>query len=80
MSDTYKAGDHWVICDSCGFKVRASDTRMRWDGLRVCMADWETRHPQDYVRGKRDRQSVPNPRPEPPDNFIDPGDVTEADL
>jgi hypothetical protein len=80
VSDDYRSGDHWVICDSCGFKVRASDTRKRWDGMRVCTKDWETRHPQDYVRGKRDRQAVPDPRPEPPDTFLAPNDVTEADL
>lgn len=80
MSDTYRSGGHYVICDSCGFKMRASEVRKRWDGLIVCRDDWETRHPQDFVKGKRDRQAVPNGRPEPPDTFIDPGDVTEGSL
>lgn len=76
----YKPGDHYVICDVCGFKMRASETSKRWDGLRVCKADWEPRHPQDFVRGKQDRQAVRNARPEPPDTFLEIGDVTEADL
>ncbi len=80
MSNSYRAGDYYVICDVCGFKIRASETRRRWDNLRVCTKDWESRHPQDFVRGRRDRQRVPDPRPEPADNFIEVGDITEADL
>lgn len=68
----YKPGDHWVICDVCGFQCRASETYKRWDGLITCEADWEPRHPQDYVRGRADRQNVPNPRPDPVANFIGP--------
>lgn len=78
--NNYRPGDHYVICDVCGFKVRSSETRMRWDNLRVCLKDWETRHPQDLVRGRRDRQRVTNPRPEAVDTFISPGDVTADDL
>lgn len=80
MSNGYRPGDYYVICDVCGFKVRASETRRRWDNLRVCTKDWETRHPQDFVRGRRDRQRVNDPRPEPADNFIEVNDITEADL
>lgn len=72
--------DHRVICDVCGFEYMASETRMRWDNARVCMKDWEPRHPQDFVRARRDRQAVRNPRPPPPDVFLSPGDVTEDDL
>lgn len=72
--------DYRVICDVCGFEYRSSETRMRWDGARTCLKDWESRHPQDFVEGRRDRQAVPNPRPDPPDVFLDPGDVTENDL
>lgn len=76
----FQTEEHWVICDVCGFKYRASQTRMRWDGLRTCTKDWEVRHPQDFVRGRRDRQKVANPRPQPADVFLDPGDVSEGDL
>lgn len=76
----YIPGDHWVICDVCGFKYRASATRKRWDGLRVCRADYEERHPQDRVRGRKDVQAVHDPRPRPPDVFVAPGDVTPDDL
>ena len=36
----------------------------RWDGLWVCRNDFEQRHPQDSVRGKRDRIRVPVSRPQ----------------
>ncbi len=81
MSDTgWIPGDNHVICDVCGFKYRASQTRMRWDNLRVCHKDWEPRHPQEYVRGKVDKIAVKNPRPRPPDVFLEPGDVDPSDL
>lgn len=80
MSNDYRPGDHYVICDVCGFKLRSTETRVRWDKLRVCEKDWEPRHPQDFVRGKKDRQRVPNPRPEAPDTFINPNDVTADSL
>lgn len=81
MTDAgWVAGDFWRICDCCGFRVRASKTRKRWDGLMVCLDDWEPRHPQDGVKGRADKMAVPNPRPEPADTFIDVGDVTADDL
>ena len=75
----YRAGDFYRICDECGFKFRASETRKRWDGLIVCLKDWEPRHPQEFVRGRVDRIRVPNPRPEPPDTFIGGSTLTADD-
>lgn len=69
---SYISGDFWRICDRCGFKKRASQTFKTWDGLYVCSEDFETRHPQDFVRGLRDNQNVPNPRPEPTDALVGP--------
>lgn len=79
---SYIPGDFWRICDQCGFRYRASQTLKRWDGLIVCRADFETRHPQDFVRGLVDRQMVPNPRPEAADVFVGPLDaiMTEAEI
>lgn len=68
----YIPGDFWRCCDECGFDYRASQTFKRWDGLWVCRADFETRHPQDFVRGRKDVQNVPNPRPETDGPFIGP--------
>lgn len=76
----YVAGDFWRICDRCGFKYRASQTQKTWDGLWVCRADFETRHPQDFVRGRKDIQNVPEPRPESADVFIGPTEAIQTEL
>lgn len=69
MEKSAGQGDYRVICDRTGFKVWASDTRLEWNGLRVRKQDWEPRHPQDFVRGRRDRQIVADARPEATDSF-----------
>jgi hypothetical protein len=54
----YKDGDNNATCDRCGKPFKASQLRRTWDNLWVCDRDWEPRHPQDYVRGVKDDQSV----------------------
>lgn len=70
-ADYFAPGDWNAICDVCGFKYKASELRLRWDGLWCCPEDWEIRHPQDFVRGVKDRQAIPWSRPAPADIFID---------
>ena len=72
QADHYRHGDSNAICDACGFKYKFSQLRKRWDGLYVCSKDFEIRQPQDFVRGRVDRQVVPVSRPEASDVFIDP--------
>lgn len=77
----FTPGQHKKCCDQCG-KVRlASQMRKQWNNLIVC-ADtcFEERHPQDFVRGVPDSQRVPDPRPEPEPNFVEPGEIDEGDL
>lgn len=75
----YVHGDSNALCDMCGFKFKSSKLRYNWKGQRVCQNDWEPRHPQDFVRGVKDDQRAPDPRPEPEDVFIqyvgDMGDI-----
>lgn len=66
----YRPGDWLVICDVCGFKLKASSSRKRWDGLVVCQADWEARHPMDFIKTPTDKISVPFTRPRPTDIFV----------
>lgn len=66
----YVSGGWNVICDSCGKKIKASEAKQRWDGLIVCPADYETRQPQDFVKARQDRITVPFTRPRPTDDFI----------
>ena len=77
---TYIKGEFWRICDRCGLRFRKSDTFKTWDGLWVCKGDFETRQPQDFVRGVKDKQTVPEPRPDPPDYFLADNEVTADDL
>ena len=60
-SPGYEPFNHWVECESCGFDVRAEDIRERWDGLLCCPADWEPRHPQDFVRSTSDTIAALDP-------------------
>lgn len=72
----YQPLNHWVVCDSCGFDIRAQDIRETWDHRLVCPSDWEPRHPQDFVRSKYDDMSAKGPvRPPAPDVFIDTCDI-----
>lgn len=66
----YVSGGWNVICDSCGKKIKASEAKQRWDGLIVCPADFEMRQPQDFVKARQDRITVPFTRPRPTDDFI----------
>lgn len=69
---SYEPKNHWVVCDVCGFDIRAKDIRMTWDNRAVCPSDWEPRHPQDFVRSKYDHIRANDPvRPPPEDIFID---------
>lgn len=76
----YVKGQWNVICDRCGFEYKSGQLRQEWTGLRVCRECHESRHPQDNVRGKADRQAPPWVRPEPPEIQIAPGDVRPEDL
>lgn len=64
-----RPGDFWRIDDRSGFKVPASRTRKEWTGEIVDRKSYEARHPQDFVRARRDEQRVPDPRPRPEDVF-----------
>lgn len=73
------------ICDRCGFKYWNHQTAKEWTGLMVCKGQgtnncWEPRHPQEFLRAKPDKQAVPDPRPEPADNFLTTNEVTEESL
>jgi hypothetical protein len=68
--ESYKPGDWKAICDVCGFAYKASELKDRWDGLKVCEADWETRHVADFIKAPKGEQALPWTRPEPTDQFV----------
>ena len=53
-----------AICDVCGFQFKGHELKKRWDGLMVCDADYETRHPMDFYRVKNDHHKLPFVRTE----------------
>lgn len=69
-ADYLDLGSWNALCDRCGKKFKASMLRKDWQGLYVCERDWEPRHPQDFVRGVQDVQTVPWSRSPPADVFI----------
>jgi hypothetical protein len=66
----YTPGDYLATCYRCGFVRLASLMRKHWQGYWVCPDHWEERHPQDFVRGVPDEQTVPWAQPPPEDVFI----------
>ena len=62
-----RLGHNLVICDYSGWKCWDDEVIETWDGHYVHKRFWEERHPQDFVRGKVDDESVNISRPESPD-------------
>ena len=83
-ADYWKAHDANAICDRCGQKFKNSELKTEWAGARVCGPTgndcFETRHPQDFLKAMKDRQTVPNARPEQTDQFLATNEVSEDDL
>jgi hypothetical protein len=61
----YVSGQFNVTCDVCSRKIKAGYTKRRWDGFQVCPDCYEERHPQDFVRARQDKITVPFSRPIP---------------
>lgn len=69
------------VCMRCGFKYELSDIRKEWTGALVCPECWDPK--PEILRPIRLRpEGLPkrNASPEPPDVFVEPGDITEDDL
>lgn len=71
MNKNYYISGQWnLICDICSVKYKAGKAKHRWDGFIVCPNCYEQRHPQDFVRTKQDKISVPFSRPIPQEIFV----------
>jgi len=53
----FKPGDNWAECQRCGFDIYGSKLKKEWTGLMVCSKCWEPRHPQDFVRARKEDTS-----------------------
>lgn len=56
---TYRPGDWLAACSMCGRQMYASELVKNWMGQYRCPKHNEIRHPQDFVRGRKDDISVP---------------------
>lgn len=71
INKNYWSSGEWnLICDSCGKKMKSSHAKHRWDGFIVCDKCFEHRHPQDFIKPKIDKITVPFTRPRPAEPFI----------
>ena len=73
---TYKGkwpGTWASICDVCGFRFPSDKLKDRWDGLKVCHNDWESRHPQDFIKIREEKIAPDWVRPVAPDTFVSEG-------
>ena len=79
---TTSVPNNYVICERTGFKIRPDELVTEWNGSQVRRKSFETRHPQDFVRGKPERLSG-SPSPEQTDQYIEdlyPNMVSASDL
>ncbi|HTD72145.1 MAG TPA: hypothetical protein VK652_01355 [Steroidobacteraceae bacterium] len=80
LRHTTRPGDWLYNCQRCGWTIYGSEARQEWTGLRVCSKCFDPRHPQDFVRGVRDDQTVPFANPPGPPHFLDTNEVQPEDL
>lgn len=72
--------DYLVICDRSGFRCKRSECRKEWNGKIVRKDFWEPRHPQDTIKSKADKTSVPDARTQRPDPPLLAANITADDL
>ena len=70
MRNYFKSGSWNITCDRCSKKTKADEIKKEWTGFLVCPVCFETRHPQDFVRARQDKISVPFTRPRPVGVFV----------
>jgi len=71
MKSTYRMGTYNAVCEVCGFQYKADEMRERYDGLFVCDADYENKHPLEYTKVIKEDQTVPRPAPDPTPIFVE---------
>jgi hypothetical protein len=70
MISSYKPSQWNAVCDRCGFEFKSSELIEDWQGLMVCKKDYETRHPQDFIRVRPEKPAAAWARPEGSDVFF----------
>lgn len=70
--NTFIMGDHNVISDYSGQKLKRSDCRYTWDGWLVGKDEWEPKQPQLDIKGRDEQIAVADTRPRGQDRFYTP--------
>ncbi len=73
----YIPGDYNVIDEISGQKHKRSDCRLNWKGQLVHHTNWEPKHPQLTIRGRKEKIAVEDPRTQGDPVF---GEGVAADL
>lgn len=60
----YHYGDHLVVCDRTGRVIHSSEAVEDWTGITVHYSEYDGPHPQDFLKVKKDNQSVPGASPD----------------
>lgn len=70
MSDNYKSGDWYLLCEATGWKIRRSDAVQQWDGAWVHKDFVDVKHPLEDPRTPSKQYPVYPTRSEPTDTFV----------
>jgi hypothetical protein len=70
MSDKFIPGDHYILCEATGFKIRKSEAVQQWDGAWVKKGFEDPKHPLDEVRTPTPARPAYPVRSEPTDSFV----------
>jgi hypothetical protein len=62
----YRKDDYLVETDGVGILAHRSECVKQYDGKLKLKKNLDPRHPQEFLRMRKDKQSVPDPRPVPP--------------
>lgn len=60
--ETYRPGDHWIISDISGQKIRKSESVKDWRGLIMERENWSPKHPQLTIRPRQEKIAVQEAR------------------
>ena len=63
-------GDHNVVEDISGRKIRSDKVRITWQGFVTSREDWSPKHPQLELRSRSENISVRPTRVQPQEIFV----------
>lgn len=67
----YDPNDPFVVCQRSGWKVRLSETKVEWNGLRVAAQFYEPKHPSLDIPAPYGEEVISDPTGRPQDNLLD---------